>query len=107
MNLRLTKILNEISEAEADRLLQKIINKELTFLDSGDNGKVYSINNEDLLFKITTEPDEVAVADVIVGRHGEYNAFIPVHYSDSQKRIYIMSKADKLPRQFKIEISRY
>ena len=107
MKIRLTKILNEIAEADADRLLQKIINKELTFLAAGDNGKVYSINDEDLLFKITTEPDEVAVADVIVGRHGEYNAFIPVHYSDSQKRMYIMSKAEKLPGNFKAEIIRY
>ncbi len=107
MKIRLTDILNEISENEANRLLQKIKNKDLTFLASGDNGKVYRINNEDLLFKITTEPDESAVADVIVGRHGEYNAFIPVHYSDSQKRMYIMSRANKLPENFRLEISRY
>ena len=64
--IRLRNILLEISEEESSRLLSKIRNKEYTFLAKGDNGKVYSINGEDLLFKITTEPDEKAVADVIV-----------------------------------------
>ena len=105
--IRLKKILNEISEQEADRLLSKIRNKELTFLAKGDNGKVYSINGEDLLFKITTEPEETAVADVIVGRPNEFDAFIPVHYSDSQKNMYIMSKASNLTDNLKSEITRY
>ena len=88
--IRLKKILNEISEQEADRLLSKIKNKELKFLARGDNGKVYSINGEDLLFKITTEPEETAVADVIVGRP-----------------MYIMSQASNLTDNLKSEINRY
>ncbi len=107
MAIQLRNLLNEIAEKEAVRLLQKIKNKDLTFLNSGDNGKVYYINGEDLLFKITTEPDEVAVAGVIVGRYNEYNSFIPVHYADPEKRIYIMSRADKLPNNLQNEISRY
>jgi hypothetical protein len=94
--IQLKHILNEISKDESVRLLNKIKNKDFTFFASGDNGKVYQLNNEDLLVKITSEPDETAVADVIVGRYGEFNAFIPVHYSDSKRRMYIMNKADKL-----------
>ena len=75
--IKLKNILKEISETEADRLLNKIKNKEYSFLAQGDNGKVYAINGEDLLFKITTEPDEKAVADVIVGRAEQFNSFIP------------------------------
>jgi hypothetical protein len=105
--LKLKNILNEISEDEATRLLSKIKNKELTFLGSGDNGKVYSINDEDLLFKITTEPEELAIADVIVGRPNEFDAFIPVYYSDSQKRMYIMNRASELPNNLKSELNRY
>ena len=56
--IRLKNILNEISSKNADILLNKIRQKEFTFFNKGDNGKVYSINGEDLLFKITTEPDE-------------------------------------------------
>ena len=52
-------ILKEISEIESERILAKVRNKEFEFFDSGDNGKVYSINGEDLLMKITTEPDEI------------------------------------------------
>jgi len=105
--IKLKNILNEISEEEADRLLSKIKNKELSFLAQGDNGKVYSINGEDLLFKITTEPEETAVADVIVGRPNEFDAFIPVHYSDSQKNMYIMSQASNLTDNLKSELNRY
>ena len=78
--IKLKNILNEISEEESNRLLSKIRNKEFKFFNSGDNGKIYSINGEDLLMKITSEPDETAVADVIVGRYNEFNAFIPVVY---------------------------
>jgi hypothetical protein len=105
--IKLKNILNEISEEEADRLLSKIKNKEITFLDKGDNGKVYSINGEDLLLKITTEPEETAVADVIVGRPNEFDAFIPVYYSDSQKNMYIMNRASKLTNNLKSELDQY
>jgi hypothetical protein len=93
--IKLIHILKEISEIESERILAKVRNKEFEFFDSGDNGKVYSINGEDLLMKITTEPDEVAVADVIVGQYDKYNAFIPVVYTDN-KKMYIMKRASKL-----------
>ena len=105
--IKLNNILREISEKQASLLLNKIKNKEFKFYARGDNGKVYNINGEDLLMKITSEPDETAVADVIVGRYGEFNAFIPVIYSDSQKRMYIMKKANKLPSNIKHDIENF
>jgi hypothetical protein len=105
--IKLQDMLNEIAEDEATRLLQKIKNKDFTFFNRGDNGKVYQLNNEDLLFKVTSEPDETAVADVIVGRYGEFNAFIPVHYSDSQRNMYIMNKAEKLNPGVKRHIEKF
>mgnify|MGYP003629071785 CR=1 FL=1 len=83
--IKLNNILREISEKQSNLLLNKIKNKEFKFYARGDNGKVYSINGEDLLLKITSEPDETAVADVIVGSYSEFNAFIPVIYSDSRR----------------------
>lgn len=105
--IKLKNILKEISETEADRLLNKIKNKEYSFVAQGDNGKVYAINGEDLLFKITTEPDEKAVADVIVGRAEQFNSFIPVHYSDPKSSMYIMNKANPLSPKEQEEITRF
>ena len=93
--IKLSNILKEISEIESERILSKIRNKNFQFFDSGDNGKVYTIDGEDLLMKITSEPDEVAVADVIVGQYDKYNAFIPVVYTDN-KKMYIMKRASNL-----------
>ena len=104
--IKLKNILNEISEEESNRLLSKIRNKEFKFFNSGDNGKIYSINGEDLLMKITSEPDEIAVADVIVGRYNEYNAFIPVVYSDN-KTMYIMKRASKLSSDMLHKITQF
>ena len=105
--IKLKNILNEISEQESNRLLSKIRNKEFKFFNSGDNGKIYSINGEDLLMKITSEPDETAVADVIVGRYNEFNAFIPVVYSDSMNNMYIMNRASNLSSSLLQEISNF
>ena len=55
--IKLSNILKEISEIESERILSKIRNKNFQFFDSGDNGKVYTIDGEDLLMKITSEPD--------------------------------------------------
>jgi len=93
--IRLKNILNELSEDEATRLVNKINQKEFEFFDKGDNGRIYSINGEDKLFKITTESEEYKVADIIVGRYDMYSTFIPVHYVDG-KNMYIMSKAESI-----------
>ena len=93
--IRLKHILNELSENEINRLVNKISNKQFTFFDKGDNGRIYSINDEDKLFKITTETEEYKVADIIVGRSQQFSTFIPVHYVDG-KNMYIMSKAESI-----------
>ena len=69
--------------------------KEFQFFDKGDNGRIYTINDEDKLFKITTEIEEYKVADIIVGKKDLYTTFIPVHYVDGTN-MYVMSKAELL-----------
>ena len=93
--IRLKHILNELSEPETERLVNKINQKEFQFFDKGDNGRVYSINDEDKLFKITTETEEYKVADIIVGRSDMYTTFIPVHYVNGTN-MYIMSRAEPI-----------
>ena len=93
--IRLKNILLELKDQDISRLLDKINNNEYRFFDQGDNGRVYEIDDEDKLFKITRESDEYKVATVIVGRYSEFSTFIPVHYVDG-KNMYIMSKADDL-----------
>ena len=94
--IRLKNILNELSDNELSVLLGKIKNDEFRFLAQGDNGRVYEIDGEDKVFKITTETEEFEVASVIVGRKGEFSAFIPIYYINEKKLLYIMSKADQL-----------
>ena len=93
--IRLKNILTELSEDETTRLVNKINQKQFTFFDKGDNGRIYSINDEDKLFKITTESEEYKVADIIVGKKDMYTTFIPVHYVNG-KNMYIMSRAEPL-----------
>ena len=93
--IRLKNILTELSEDETTRLVDKINQKQFTFFDKGDNGRIYSIDGEDKLFKITTESEEYKVADTIVGKKDMYTTFIPVHYVNG-KNMYIMSRAEPL-----------
>ena len=104
--IRLKKILNELTDEESNRLVDKINQKEFKFFDKGDNGRIYSINGEDKLFKITTELEEYKVADIIVGKMDLYTTFIPVHYVNG-KNMYIMSKADPLSNNEKNEINKF
>jgi len=104
--MRLKQILLEISIEESNRLTDKIKNKEFQFFDKGDNGRIYSINGEDKLFKITTETEEYKVAELIVGKYELYTTFIPVHYVNG-KNMYIMSKASPLPMGLKSDINMF
>ena len=100
--IRLKHLLREIKDSDLDRLLTKIKNKQFRFFAAGDNGRVYEIDGEDKLLKITKEMDEFEVASIIVGRYSEFTTFIPVYYvTDEQAEgfpdmAYIMSKADNL-----------
>ena len=92
----LNEILQEMPKDEVKKLLDKIKQKEFSFFDKGDNGRIYEITGTDFLFKITTETEEYRVAEVIVGRHSEFSTFIPVYYVNEQRQMYIMAKADRL-----------
>ena len=94
--IRLKQILSEMKQDDVERILEKIKNNEFRFFDQGDNGRVYEIDGEDKLFKITKESDEFDVASVIVGRYTEFSTFIPVYYVNEKKLMYIMSKASRL-----------
>ena len=94
--IKLKNILFELKDLDIRRLLSKINNNEYRFFDQGDNGRVYEIDGEDKLFKITNESDEFDVATVIVGRGSEFSTFIPIYYVDAVKQLYIMSKASSL-----------
>lgn len=104
--IRLKNILTELSEDETTRLIDKINQKQFKFFDKGDNGRIYSIDGEDKLFKITTESEEYKVADIIVGRKDLYTTFIPVHYVNG-KNMYIMSKAEILPNNLETAINEF
>ena len=98
--IRLKQLLREMSERDIQRCLNKIKNSEFRYIGGGDNGRVYEINGEDKVFKITKEQDEYEVADIIVNRYNEFTTFIPVYYVDG-KNMYIMSNAAELPIRIK------
>jgi hypothetical protein len=94
--IRLKKLLRELSEKEINRLLDKIRNKQFRFIGSGDNARVYEIDGEDKVFKVTTERDEFEVAKIIVGRWSEFTTFIPVYYVNEREHMFIVANADIL-----------
>ena len=92
-----------MSDSDIRRCLDKIQNKQFKLIAQGDNGRVYEINDEDKVFKITKEQDEYEVARNIVNRYTEFTTFIPVYYVDG-KNMYIMANAEQLPVRMKREI---
>jgi hypothetical protein len=98
--IRLKQLLFELSESDLKRCLNKIQNKQFRLIGAGDNGRVYEIDGEDKVFKITNERDEYEVANIIVNRYTEFTTFIPVYYVDG-KNMYIMANASELPIRIK------
>lgn len=96
--IRLKRLLLELSEQEVDVILQKIRDKQFRFIAQGDNGRVYEIDGEDKVFKITTDSQEYEVAEVIVGRASEFSTFIPVYYVSTlnKEKMFVMSRASEL-----------
>lgn len=92
-----------MSESDLKRCLDKIRNKQFRFIAAGDNGRVYEIDGEDKVFKITQEQDEYEVANIIVDRYNDFTTFIPVYYVDG-KNMYIMANASELPVRVKKSI---
>lgn len=98
--IRLKKLLQELSESNLNNILRKIDASEFKFIGQGDNSRVYKVNNEDIVFKITTSTDELEVARKIQNKLDEYSTFIPVfyvgNYKNNSDEIIIMANADQL-----------
>jgi hypothetical protein len=101
------KSLIEVVDTELSRLLAKIKNKQFRLLGAGDNGRVYEIDGEDRVFKITRERDEFEVAKVIVGRWTEFTTFIPVYYVDEKQSMYIMANANSISAETRTMITSF
>lgn len=95
-----------MTDSDLTRILAKIQNKQFALFGQGDNGRVYEIEGEDKLFKITTEKEEYRVAEVIVNRYAEFTTFIPVYYVDGNN-MYIMAKASELSSKQKFAIDQF
>lgn len=104
--IRLKQLLREISVLDLKRCLEKIKNDDFKIIGAGDNGRVYEINGEDKVFKITKERDEYEVAARIVNKHTEYSSFIPVYYVNGSD-MFIMANAEPLPETIKQEIDMF
>jgi len=104
--IRLKQLLREISDPDLKRCLEKIKNDDFKSIGAGDNGRVYEINGEDKVFKITKERDEYKVAARIVNKHTEYSSFIPVYYVNGSD-MFIMANAEPLPETIKQEIDMF
>lgn len=105
--IRLKQLLRELSENDINRLLDKIKNKQFRFIGSGDNARVYEIDGEDKVFKVTTERDEYEVARVIAGRWNEFTTFIPVYYVNDREHMFIMANAEPLPANIKQTVDQF
>jgi len=104
--IKLKMLLREMSDNEIQRCLDKIQNKQYQLIAAGDNGKVYEIDGEDKVFKITGERDEYEIAEILVNRYNEFTTFIPVYYVDG-KNMYIVANADTLPINLRKEIDMF
>ena len=104
--IRLKQLLFEMNDADIKRCLDKIKNKQFKLIGAGDNGRVYEIDGEDFLFKITEEPSEYEVASKIVNQYTKYSTFIPIYYVDG-KNIYIMSRANDLSAPIKSKLEQF
>jgi len=104
--IRLKQLLREIANPDIQQCLDKIQRKEFRLIGAGDNGRVYEIDGEDKVFKITKEQDEYAVAERVVDRYKDFTCFIPVYYVDG-KNMYIMANAEPLQDTMKQTIDNF
>ena len=104
--IRLKRLLLEMSDSDINRCLDKIKNKQFKIIGAGDNGRVYEIDGEDKVFKITKEQDEYEVAERIVNQSDKFTTFIPVYYVNGTD-MYIMANAEQLPGKMKQEIDSF
>lgn len=107
--IRLKHLLSEISTDTMKRVLDKIKSKKFRYIGMGDNSRVYEIDGEDLVLKITTDDQELEVADIIQNKYTEYTTFIPVYYAGTidsvNSKSIIMANASELPVNIKNKIN--
>ena len=111
--IRLKQLLFEMTDQELNKIGRNIESNQFRFVGQGDNGRVYKLNDKDLVFKMTTSIDEIEVAKKIQNKISEYSTFIPVYYVGGLRGVQavyedviIMSNADKLPANLKRGIDR-
>lgn len=104
--IRLKRLL-EITDTELKTLLHKIQRKQFKFIGGGDNGRVYEINGEDKVFKITKETDEFEVAVRLENNWSKFTTFIPVYYTNSNQQMYIMANANPISNETKQKIDSF
>ena len=104
--IRLKQLLKEMTNSDLTRIIEKIRNKQFKLFGQGDNGRVYEIDGEDKLFKITTEQEEYRVAEQIVNKYSNFTTFIPIYYVDG-KNMYIMGKASDLSEGQKSKLNQF
>jgi len=104
--IRLKRLL-EITDTELKTLLRKIQNKQFRYIGGGDNGRVYEIDGEDKVFKITKETDEFEVAVRLENNWSKFTTFIPVYYVNKQQQLYIMANANPIPTAMKQKIDSF
>jgi hypothetical protein len=109
--IRLKQLLFEMTDVELKNLARKIQSKEFKYIGAGDNGRVYQIDGEDKVFKITTSTDEIEVARKIQNKMTEYSTFIPVYFvgdltemDSNYKDVIIMANAEQLSTALKRKI---
>jgi hypothetical protein len=93
--IKLKQLLREMTDIDLKNCLNKIQNKQFKLIGGGDNGRVYEIDGEDKVFKITKERDEYAVAEQLVNQYTKFTTFIPVYYVNGSD-MYIMANANEL-----------
>jgi hypothetical protein len=93
--IKLKQLLREMTDTDLKLCLNKIQNKQFKLIGVGDNGRVYEIDGEDKVFKITKERDEYAVAERIANQYTKFTTFIPVYYVNGSD-MYIMANANTL-----------
>ncbi len=104
--IRLKQLLQELSDLDLKRCLQKIKDNDFVYVAAGDNGRVYEINGEDKVFKITKEQDEYRVANRIVNKYSDFTTFIPIYYVNGSD-MYIMANASPISAQIRLKIDNF
>lgn len=109
--ISLKRLLREMNNDDLGRIFKKIQNKEFKFVGQGDNSRVYEVNGEDKVFKITKDDQELEVARAIENKINEFTTFIPVYWvgeiPGQDTDAIIMAKASDLSVNTQTDINEF